>query len=479
MDRINKKNDQKINGGLKERVFITHIYRYENVLRIKSRASIYTYLYNHLCVKHPAAKYIKSVIEKKWDGIYRFFHRGSQTIPSGLLNDTVRLLKKVNEEYVIEDKRNLPAQHIDIDSNVHLRGYQEAVFDSIKDTSNGIIWLPVNAGKTHIALHMVAYKAVRTLWVTHTKKLLEQTANKMKELLEFPNELGLIGMSFHDIQPLTIGMVQTLSKNRRNAGFMKEINNNFDMVIIDECHMISHNTYTDFMKRCKAYYRYGLSGTPKHRNKLDVVQMQSVFGDIIAKMDQKTLIDLGVSVQPKIIMVEHSLDNTKFDDYGELYEYHIVNNVSRNKKVTKSVDHFVNKNKSILIMVDRIKHGENLLKELTDCGVKTEFITGQTDKDIGSQILEDFESKKLPVLIATTVLNEGINLHSMDCLIVAGAGRSPVKTVQRVGRVIRSRIGKDRAYVLDFFDTGCPILQKQAKERKSIYKQEFGSVQQA
>ena len=80
------------------------------------------------------------------------------------------------------------------------------------------------------------------------------------------------------------------------------------------------------------------------------------------------------------------------------------------------------------------------------------------------------------MLIASTILNEGLNIKSIDCIIVAGAGMSPIKTIQRVGRVLRKRIGKDRALVIDFWNKNNAFLQAHIKKRLSTYKFECGDV---
>jgi len=61
-------------------------------------------------------------------------------------------------------------------------------------------------------------------------------------------------------------------------------------------------------------------------------------------------------------------------------------------------------------------------------------------------------------------------------VIVAGAGKSAVATIQRVGRALRTRIGKDRAIIIDFWDIDKKYLNYHASKRYAVYKREFENV---
>ena len=66
----------------------------------------------------------------------------------------------------------------------------------------------------------------------------------------------------------------------------------------------------------------------------------------------------------------------------------------------------------------------------------------------------------------------GIDLPILSGLVIAGAGKSSVRALQRIGRVIRPYKGKKVAAVLDFADQA-PYLINHAIARKEIYQTEF------
>ena len=74
-------------------------------------------------------------------------------------------------------------------------------------------------------------------------------------------------------------------------------------------------------------------------------------------------------------------------------------------------------------------------------------------------------------LIATTLADEGLDIPSLDCLILAGGGKSATRAYQRIGRALRPAPDKEEAAILDFFDRA-PYLQEHSLERLRLYRHE-------
>jgi superfamily II DNA or RNA helicase len=75
------------------------------------------------------------------------------------------------------------------------------------------------------------------------------------------------------------------------------------------------------------------------------------------------------------------------------------------------------------------------------------------------------------IVIASTIFDEGIDVRPLDALILAGAGKSSTRALQRIGRVIRSYQNKQDAIVIDFFDD-VKYLRAHSKRREKLYKSE-------
>ena len=76
-------------------------------------------------------------------------------------------------------------------------------------------------------------------------------------------------------------------------------------------------------------------------------------------------------------------------------------------------------------------YSDRITKSLNDMIEDAVFMSGQTPAEERKEILEDFGNKKIKILIST-VVNEGVNIPSMDVIIMAGGGKSNKQTVQKL-----------------------------------------------
>ena len=74
-------------------------------------------------------------------------------------------------------------------------------------------------------------------------------------------------------------------------------------------------------------------------------------------------------------------------------------------------------------------------------------------------------------VIASSIFDEGVDVRPLSALILAGAGKSQTRALQRIGRVIRAYEGKKDAIVIDFFDDS-KYLRKHSQARRKIYRTE-------
>ncbi len=86
-----------------------------------------------------------------------------------------------------------------------------------------------------------------------------------------------------------------------------------------------------------------------------------------------------------------------------------------------------------LIIVTQINHGDMLQQLLPE----STFVNGKEQLETRKQIIKDIKNRKIKNIIATTIYDEGVDLPSIDNLIIACGGKSEIKTIQRVGRGLR------------------------------------------
>ena len=123
-------------------------------------------------------------------------------------------------------------ERINYNSSINLYPYQERAAQAIFKAKNGVVVMPCGAGKTQTALEAVARIGGRTLWLTHTQDLMNQSMNRAKSCLEIDSKtFGTItGGKVNIGTSLTFATVQTMSKID-----LRQYRDTFNVVIVDEC----------------------------------------------------------------------------------------------------------------------------------------------------------------------------------------------------------------------------------------------------
>lgn len=154
--------------------------------------------------------------------------------------------------------------------------------------------------------------------------------------------------------------------------------------------------------------------------------------------------------------------------YNFIYDACITDNDYRNEYIAQSINLHRMLGRSVLALVRRLRHGENIRKFLED---DIPFLKGEDDIDIRNDAMEKIRNRELRAVIASTIADEGLNLPALDSIVMAGGGTSKTTALQRVGRALRLFPGKEKAYVEEF-DDAAQYLSKHSNDRREIYKTE-------
>lgn len=416
--------------------------------------------------------------EGKWDGYKRFYNQRKRTLPIGFLNT----LKKKFNVTDIEEKRNTHVHYdTDVAMNMVMRDFQSEVIAKALARKSGIIDFAMNAGKTYIFVVLsLMLKRNNVLILTHRKEILKQIVSDFKEL---DYEIGQIGLGKKDLDKnITIGMVQTvansLSTQKRKNDKGKVISesppdpevvkwfDNVNCLIIDEIHHATAAGYQKILRKSRAFMRFGFSGTVQPEGTIDGYIVRQFMGDIIASIRSKELIDRGISAKP-IIKVVH-LPSTLVDDYNDSVKQNVIYSEEKILAITKVVDR--HPKEKVLIVTDSIPHGTIISKVLQKVGYNCKFASGESADR--TEVLEAFEKGEIPVLVATTIIDEGVNIKDINVVVLAFPRRNYRQTLQRIGRGMRIVDGKSSVLVYDFKDTKDKYLYDQFKDRMNYYKEE-------
>jgi len=336
-------------------------------------------------------------------------------------------------------------------------------------SERGLLDMSTGSGKTEVACGIIACLQVKTLFIVHLRTLLLQSAQRISDRLGCP--VAVFGNGSYQWGDITVASIQSLW---RNLEALKEYLKSVELVIVDEAHHVSNNSYFKVLKAMpNAFYRFGLSGTPLDRSDGSSLITVGLLGEVVHKTTSSDLIKKDILARPTIIFIpvprEQAFPNSEhlfLYDWREIYEKGIVYNDYRNDLITRTVQTLLSKGKkNILVMVKEVQHGQELLARFKTSGIPAVFLWSATAKTELLETIKEFKEGKTPVIISSPIFDEGIDIPEIDTIVMAGGGESVIKTLQRIGRGVRKAPHKANLLVVDFMDLHHPTLENHSRKR--------------
>ena len=426
------------------------------------------------------AKFSDAFRKGRWDGRKHLFKTRTGAFPTGLVSCVRGVCEEHGVEVSIVDHRKVPK--IPKKASFELEGikfdypyeYQPLVAQAMVDQKQGIVKLATNAGKTEVSCAVTRYLDVPTLFVVTNRELLYQARKRFQARLGLGDtEVGIIGDgNWSPGSKVTIATVDTL-ESRLDTKVCIDFLESIELMFLDEAHHVGSETWYTVSTLCPAYYRFGLSGTPLDRTDGANLRLIAATGEIVYEITNKELVDRGISAPAKIIFDKVTTPILKKKiRYQTAYKEGVVENPDLTKKVVEWTKVFMAQGLSTLILVEEVNHGkiidDALWNMAGDVFIPHQFIHGTESTEVRQNALDDFANRNLPVLIASTILDEGVDVPTIDCLICAGSRKSRIRTMQRLGRGLRG----SKLIVVEFANYTNDYLLRHSLERLEDYKAE-------
>ena len=411
------------------------------------------------------------------------FYQDNIYLPIGCFDDiwNIHPYKEDYTDYTTTKKA-------DIKSNIILRNYQEPCINALKKYVNGIFILFAGAGKTQIALQCASELKQKTLFLTHTKDLLNQAKERCESNLVCKTSEITEGKS--DISgDIVFATVQTLV-NIIDKGDIKQ--NEFGLIVIDECHHLSSNAESVKMfEKCVNYfnarYKLGISATLHRGDGLENTT-KKILGNVIYELkksedktkfigyyENKPIIEVPAN-QFQVLAQIHMLETTYnvankdvFDTSGRIIFTTLISDLATDSDRNKQVLDIIDSLKGYTIVISERTSQLEYLQKNTPNSI---YINGKTPKKQREKQIEEFRQGKHKVLFATySLVAEGLDIPILENLVMASPVKDERLVIQAVGRCQRPCEGKVIANVYDLVDD-VSILDKFTRKRKSVYKKE-------
>lgn len=363
---------------------------------------------------------------------------------------------------------------VDYNADIKLYDYQEKAVNSLIRAQGGILQSKAGSGKTRMGIATICRMGKKTLWLTHTNELFNQSYNAAAEFID-KKLLGKITAGKIQIADgITFATVQTLSKADLNA-----LRYEWDMIVTDEIHRAcgSANKATMFSKvlnNLAAQYKYGLSAT-LHRADGLIKCTYALVGGVAHTVPDSVVNTMRVKIQKKETGVQISrqcLDTDGTLVYAKLINY-LADHYARNEMITLNIQELACKGHSIILLSDRVEHLNSIYNMLAIPFKEYAVILhGKVKKADRELALDQMRNKEKHILLATYQLaKEGLDVPCLDRLLLATPVKDYAIVVQSVGRIARVCDGKGTPVVYDYVDD-IGFLQGMWKKRCTSYKKD-------
>ena len=358
--------------------------------------------------------------------------------------------------------------------------------------ARGTVVMPTGSGKTYFAVRCIAAVNRPAIVVAPTIDLMVQWADVLKKF--FRQEIGMLGGGSKEILPLTVSTYDSAVLQ------MEFIGNRFGLIVFDECHHLPGQINRMAASMCIAPYRLGLTATPEREDDGEEVMEQLigpvVFRAYIDELEGKVLapyvtrrirVELSESEQAEYQLARktytnfvrrHQIDFSDPDGWGRF--------IAMSARIPGGREAFAaylrqrqiarcgRAKLELVWKLLRNHRGERILVFTADNDAAYQMgeafclpvLTHKTKAAERRDMLERFRSGEYPVLLTSKVLNEGVDVPEASVGIVVSGSGSIREHVQRLGRILRAKDGK-QAVLYELVSEGTSEMRVSDRRRQN------------
>lgn len=352
-----------------------------------------------------------------------------------------------------------------------LRDYQHQAVQSIFDyfqqhQGNPVVVMPTGTGKSHviggfIQTALQSWPQTRVMVLTHVKELVQQNAAKLRDAWPAaPMGIYSAGLGRRDTRDaIIIGGVASVVN--RIAEFGRR-----DLLIIDECHLLSPNAEGRYAKVIEGLREsspslrvIGLSATPYRLGQGHLCD-GGMFTHVCAHQADVRWFSYFISagyLAPVIGRkpgVQADLSGVR-QSRGDYQLNQLQDAMDREELTRQAVANMVQQGrdrKRWLVFAAGVEHAQHVSAEIERHGIKSRPVYGALPKHKRDECIDWYRepTDEIRVLVNNNVLTTGFDHPPVDLIGMLRPTTSPSLWVQMVGRGMRPAPGKENCLVLDF-----------------------------
>ena len=364
---------------------------------------------------------------------------------------------------------------------------QEEAVSAIEDlrqkgAERALVVSATGTGKTYLgAFDVKQAKPKRMLFLVHREQILRDAEESFRKVIGYDANEAIIyrsGMDLSD-KKYVFATIQSLSRQNNLQGLDPDL---FDYILIDEVHHAAASSYQRIMTHFTPDFFLGLTATPERTDGQNIYELFHYNVAYEIRLQEALAEDMLTPFLYYGVSEMRRADGELIDEKEDF-----------SRLVTKErVDHILEKVRYYeisavetkgLIFCSRNKEAEELSTELNKNGLRTVALSGDHQAEIREHEIKRLEDGELDYILTVDIFNEGIDIPSLNQVIMLRNTQSSIVFVQQLGRALRLYPQKNVVTIIDFIGNYknnylIPIaLYGDNSMNKNNYRQKVGQHQ--
>ena len=307
-----------------------------------------------------------------------------------------------------------------------------------KGKDKALLISSTGTGKTYLsAFELRKYNPKKALFIVHREQIARQALESYKDVFGDTKTMGILSGNSKDInREIIFSTIQTLSKDDILYNFKKD---EFDYIVIDEVHKAGANSYQKVVNYFMPKFLLGMTATPERNDDFDIFKM---FDNNIAYE-----IRLQQALEEDLLCPFHyfgisdvTVDGTELNDNSDF----------RFLVAEERVNHIIDKINFYGYCGDRVKglifcsskkEAKKLSNIFNNRGYKTVALTGEDSQEVREDAIKRLEQDEidnsLDYIFTVDIFNEGVDIPSINQIVMLRPTQSAIIFVQQLGRGLR------------------------------------------
>lgn len=365
-------------------------------------------------------------------------------------------------------------------------GQKEVADLIVNGDGYGQIKAPPRFGKTITMIGITARLQQKTLFLSHQIDLAEQAYKSFLKFtnivdLEFETGKQIIGIvnQWDDLDKYDVAIMpyQKFVSGKNADEMLNKYKNRFGVVFVDESHKAKADRYSSIISSFNARYRIGVSGTTEVKGDYHLIN-DFTLGPVVVEGHAEQ-IPCTVYVVHTDVFVPYKVNKMFFTNACT----YLARNIDRNRIQLDMMTAWAQAGHYIIACSDRVKHIEELTRELNNRGIRAESFHAKKfpKTKIGKKNREDClnraRSGETQVLICMRSMVLGLDIPRYTTFFNLQPTSHPQNYYQEFCRVRtpfeEGDYIKTMAYIVDFVDKhhfleGCYKTRKKEYEKNNF-----------